>query len=78
MTLREYQIKSDGYFLRLERQWEHTRYLAHYLYAQVTGKPKSPKKLIPLIFDNDHNEEKVKPVTKQEVEEFERKWLRKK
>ena len=81
LSLSELQIKSEGYFLRIDRDWEQTRLVASYLHSQAEGKVMSPEKLMPLIFDEENlsiqkSKEKSKPLTKQDVKDFEEKWLK--
>lgn len=76
----EFQTIADGYFQRDERKWAHTRYLAHLIYAQLTGEVVSPSELIPTVFDGNKTTNltvKKEPVTKEELEEFKKKWLKK-
>lgn len=81
LSLSELQIKSEGYFLRIEREWEHTRLIASYMHTQAEGKVITPEKLMPLTFDEENpsiikSKEKSKPLTKQDVKDFEEKWLK--
>lgn len=81
LSLSELQIKSEGYFLRIDREWEQTRFLGSYLHSQLEGKVTTPEKLMPLVFDEENPniqkfKEKNKPLTKQDVIDFEKKWLR--
>ena len=81
LSMSELQIKSEGYFLRIEREWEQTRVIASYLHTQSEGKVMTPEKLMPLTFDEENpsiikSKEKSKPLTKQDVLDFEKKWLK--
>lgn len=79
LTISELQIKADGYFHRLERLWEHTRFLGAYLHTELSGKVIEPEKLHPMIFDiiePEKEAEKEEPMTKEEVEKFTKKWLK--
>jgi len=78
LSLSEFEIKAEGYFLRLDREWANTRYLGHFLHAMVTHKGISPSELMPLQFDEDGPEEvnkQHKKITKEDKEAFEKKWL---
>ena len=79
LSMSELQVKAEGYFLRIDREWEHTRFLGSYLHSKLEGKITTPEKLMPLIFDEDRpelNQKEVKKITKQDVKDFEEKWLR--
>lgn len=79
LTLAEFEIKAEGYFHRQERQWQHTRFIASFLYAQSSGKIASPEEIRPTIFDDPEQVEtmrKAEKLTKKDVTEFEAKWLK--
>lgn len=65
--------------MRDARQWAHTRFIGHYLHSKITGKFISPEELVPLLFDDKKSTlPKAAPITKEEVKDFEQKWLTKK
>lgn len=80
LSFSELNIKSEGYFLRIDREWEQTRFIASYLHSQLEGKVITPEKLMPLVFDADNSKSKnfkeAEPISKQDVVDFEKKWLR--
>ena len=73
-------MMADGYFTRLEREWQQTRWLGQFLYSQATGKTKDPRELMPLNLDKIEagikRKDTAPAVTKEEVEEFTKKWLK--
>jgi hypothetical protein len=79
LTFAEFEIKAEGYHHRQERQWQHTRFIAAFFATSASGKVTQPEEIRPVIFDKNStvkgsgNKEKI---TAEEVEAFQKKWLK--
>jgi hypothetical protein len=60
MTMMQYDLKCRGYMRKLERDWEHTRYIATTIINvnRSRKKPYSPQEIMPLPGDK-HNRAKA-------------------
>lgn len=80
LSIAEFEVKCEGYFLRIDREWEQTRFIAAYLHTRLSGKVMTPEKLRPTIFDKDKKKrgdfKEADPITKQDVLDFQEKWLK--
>lgn len=74
LTFAEFFFIVDGHYCRIERQWEHTRYLATWIINMniAKGKQVKPTDLVKLRFDKPKKIEKLDTET---INKLKAAWL---
>lgn len=75
LTFAEFFYIVDGYYARVERNWEQTRYLATWVINMNISKGKrvKPQDLIKLRFDKP---KKAEMIDKETIEKLKKAWIK--